>query len=130
MAHLVDKDAEAESQAETPAEERDIKPNKDEEAEEEFELGQNEKQRFELEEEERDRAEGSEAFDPVGRRSLDGGGGGLRRSAPSGVGYSVVLSNTMLDDSTTIFFSLRSLCAQIAASKEEAMMRSFSASRS
>jgi hypothetical protein len=46
------------------------------------------------------------------------------------VGYSVVLSKTMLDESTTIFLSFRCLWAQMAASNEEAMMRSFSASRS
>ena len=46
-------------------------------------------------------------------------GGGLRRSAPSGVGNSVVLSKTMLEESTVIFCSLRCLWAEMAASNDD-----------
>src|SRR5579884_3839217 len=57
-------------------------------------------------------------------------GGGDRNCAPSGVGNSVVFSNTMLEEITVIFCSRYSLCAWMAASNEAAVIRSFSAIRS
>ena len=57
-------------------------------------------------------------------------GGGEVRWAPSGVGNSVVDSNTIEHDSTTIRSRRPARRASIAASKVDARIRSFSASRS
>ena len=57
-------------------------------------------------------------------------GGGEVRSAPSGVGKTVVDSNTIELDRTMIRLSRPARCAAIAASNVEARIRSFSASRS
>ena len=57
-------------------------------------------------------------------------GGGDVLIASSGVGYWVVDSYTIELDMTTIFFRCLFLCAQTAASNDDAVMRSFSANRS
>src|ERR1700722_20014422 len=57
-------------------------------------------------------------------------GGGTSRSCPSYDGHSGVDSKTMEDDRYVTFCSAPSLCALIAASHDEAMIRSLLASRS
>src|SRR3954452_18604755 len=60
----------------------------------------------------------------------DDSGGGTSRSCPSYDGQLVVDSNTIDELRYVTFCSRPSRCARIAASQEEAMMRSFVASRS
>ena len=57
-------------------------------------------------------------------------GGGLLSWAPSGVGKMAAASKTMLLEMTVMRCRRPRRCALIAASKVEAMIRSFSASRS